>query len=276
MYSVAMAGKRMSDRETEKRMLESAVSLVNERGVSTALESIAFDEVIREAGVSRTSAYRRWPQRDLFYGEVLVELARGTALPGPQGNLQTTLAQLVLDRASNLGTARELHALLVELLRVSISADLDLVISSPQWRTYRILLASYQGIVDPQVRQAVTEALAGANQRVTDLRARVYAQFTALLGYRLRAPLSGPEGFEFMSQAAGATMTGVLARHSLGDTTVESPRPMRAFGVDEVAEWAPGAYMVAATVLTYIEPDPGVQWDRQRIDDVVAAMRSFE
>lgn len=269
MYSVGMP--RMSDRETEKRMLDTAVSLINERGIA----SIAFDEVIRQAGVSRTSAYRRWSGRDRFYADVLIKLAHGAGLPGPEAHLSSTLSQLVMDHAESLENAAEVHSLLVELLRVSITADLDLVSSSPQWRTYQLLLGSYQGIEDPEVRRAVTEALAETDRRVAQLRARVYAQFTALLGYRLRAPLSGPEGFEFMSRASGAAMTGVLARISLGDTEIGTPRPVRAFNAKNVADWAPGAYMVAATVLAYIEPDPGVIWDRQRIDDVVAALRSL-
>ena len=154
-------------------------------------------------------------------------------------------------------------------------ADFDVVIKSPEWRTYRILLASYQGIMDKDVRQAVTGALAGADQRALDMRARIYAQFTALLGYRLVPPLSGPDGFEFMSRAAGASMTGVLARHSLGDHTIEEPRQMRAFGTSTTASWTPGIYMVTATVLSYIEPDPGIRWDSQRIDDLVTAIKRF-
>lgn len=270
MYSVGMA--RMSDRETEKRMLDTAVSLINERGIA----SIAFDEVIREAGVSRTSAYRRWAGKDRFYADVLIKLAHGAGLPGPEAHLGPVLSRLVLDRSDSLDSPDEVRSLLVEILRVSITADLDLVSSSPQWRTYQLLLGSYQGIEDPEVRRAVTEALADTDRRVAELRARVYAQFTALLGYRLRAPLSGPEGFEFMSRASGATMTGVLARNSLGDTEIRTPRPMRVFGANVAADWAPGAYMVAATVLTYIEPDPGVVWDRRRIDDMVAALRDLQ
>ena len=42
-----MARPRMSDSETGERMLVAALALVHEQGISTGLESIAFDEVIR-------------------------------------------------------------------------------------------------------------------------------------------------------------------------------------------------------------------------------------
>lgn len=249
--------------------------LVNERGISTGLESIPFDEIIREAGVSRTSAYRRWPQRDRFYGDVLVELARGASLPSPEGTLADPVARTVLKHAHRLDSPQEHRDLVVELLRMSIGADFEVVIKSPEWHTYRILLASYQGIVDEGIRRDVTETLAAADQRAVDVRARIYAQFTALLGYRLTPPLSGPDGFEFMSRATGASMMGVLARHSLGDRSIELPRKMRAFGTTTTATWTPGVYMVTASVLSYIEADPGVRWDRQRIDDLMTAIRGL-
>ena len=266
---------RLTDRETEQRMLTAALSLVDQRGISTGLESISFDEVIRVAGVSRTSAYRRWPQRERFYGEVLTELARGATLPGPGKELLGAVAGILTDYADRLDSPREHRDLVVELLRISIDADFDIVSTSPEWRTYRILLASYQGIADPVVRDTVTWALAEADARAVDMRARVYAQLVALLGYRLAAPLSGPDGFEFMSRAAGASMMGVLARISLGDQSMQVPRPMRAFDSSTTAPWPPGVYMVASTVLSYIEPDPGIVWDRARIEDILGAVASF-
>lgn len=265
----------MSDRETEQRMLDTAMALVHARGISTGLESISFDEVIRGAEVSRTSAYRRWPKRDLFYNEVLLALASGATLPTPGMNVLKSAAQLVLDYADRLNNPQAHRDLLVELLRISIHADYKIVSTSPEWHTYRLLLASYEGIADREVRAAVTEALMAAEQRALEARARVYAEFSALLGYRLRAPLSGPDGFDFMSRAAGASMTGALARASLGDQSVETPRSMRAFETTITTEWIPVVYMVTATVLSYIEPDPGIKWTQERIDDLVTALTEF-
>ena len=265
----------MSDRETERRMLDAAIALVHGQGISTGLESIPFDEVVRNAGVSRTSAYRRWPKRDRFYGDVLLELAGGTTLPAPATDIVGPAADVVLDHAPRLRSPEGHRDLVVELLRVSIGADYQVVSTSPQWRTFTVLLASHQGITDPQVRKEVTTALATAERRVTDARARAYAQFTGLLGYRLVAPLAGPDGFELMSRAAGATMSGLLTRLTLRAGAADSPRPMRAFGSTQPALWDPAVYMVASTVLAYIEPDPGVQWTQARIDDLVTALATY-
>ena len=257
-------------------MLDAAISLVHERGISTGLESISFDEVIRQAEVSRTSAYRRWPTRDRFYGEVLVELASGASLPVPAMDISRQITRAISDHAESLDSPQTRHELVVELLRYSIDADYELISTSPEWRTYRLLLASYEGIADADVRTAVAAGLSAAEQLALETRARIYAEFTALLGYRLKAPLSGPDGFEFMSRAAGAMMRGIVALLALGDDTLDTPRPMRAFDTSTPTEWTPAVYMVVSTVLSYIEPDPGVLWNRELIEDLIAAVSRYD
>lgn len=268
-----MTQKRLSDQETSQRVLAAAVKLVHRRGLSTGLEGISFDEVIRQAGVSRTSAYRRWPSRDQFYGAVLLELASATALPTAGSAVTGPAAQVVLDHAEKLHTPEGHRDLVVELLRVSVSNDYQTVSTSPEWRTFTTLLASYQGITNPDIRQSVAEALIEAEARSTAIRARAYAQFTALVGYRLTSPLAGPDGFDLMSAAAGTMMTGLLTKQNL--STAQPPQQMRAFGSTQLGGWTHPVYMITGTVLSYVEPDPGIQWTPQRIEDLIAAITNY-
>lgn len=41
------------------------------------------------------------------------------------------------------------------------------------------------------------------------------------------------------------------------------------------AQWTPATYMMAANTLGYIEPDPGVEWTRRRINDLITAVSGF-
>ncbi|MFR9778719.1 hypothetical protein ACL02O_22060 [Micromonospora sp. MS34] len=265
----------MNDRETEQRILDAAVALVHERGISTGLEGIAFEEVVRRAEVSRTSAYRRWPQRDRFHGDVLLKLASGTTLPASDASIIGPTAAVVVDRAQRLGSPQERRNLVVELLRVSIGRDFEVLSTAPEWRTFTSLLASHQGIGDAGLRAAVAAELVATQRRSDQTRARAYAQFTALLGYRLVPPLAGPDGYELMSLAAGATMTGLLTRLSLDDPSLQAPRRMRAFGSTEPAEWTAAVYMIASTVIGYVEPDPSITWSPERVDDLLTGITGF-
>ena len=63
-------------------MLRAAVAMVHHAGLTVSLDHISFEHVIRDADVSRSAAYRRWPYKDLFYGDLIEELAKEGAPPG--------------------------------------------------------------------------------------------------------------------------------------------------------------------------------------------------
>ena len=73
---LARRGRRLSDQETEQRMLQAAVAMVHRTGLTVSLEHISFEDVIRDADVSRSAVYRRWPYKDLFFSDLVKELAK--------------------------------------------------------------------------------------------------------------------------------------------------------------------------------------------------------
>ncbi len=61
-------------------MLAAAVTMATAHGLTVSLDHIRLDEVIEAADVARTSAYRRWPYKDLVIADLLVELASASGL----------------------------------------------------------------------------------------------------------------------------------------------------------------------------------------------------
>ena len=74
-------GRRLPDRETERRMLQAAMAMVHRTGLTVSLDHISFEDVIRDADVSRSSVYRRWPYKDLFFSDLVRELAKTPPRP---------------------------------------------------------------------------------------------------------------------------------------------------------------------------------------------------
>jgi AcrR family transcriptional regulator len=72
---LARWGRRLSDHDTEQRMLKAAVAMVNRTGLTVSLDHISFEDVIRDADVSCSAVYRRWPYKDLFFSDLVKELA---------------------------------------------------------------------------------------------------------------------------------------------------------------------------------------------------------
>ena len=61
-------------------MLEAALPGVKRTGFTVSLDSISMEAVIREAGVSRSAVYRRWPYKDLSVSD-LVKVLGEAAVP---------------------------------------------------------------------------------------------------------------------------------------------------------------------------------------------------
>ena len=131
------------------------------------------------------------------------------------------------------------------------------------------LSAASPSLTDPELRTSVTAALHVSDQRRIEARAQLYGQFAAFAGYRLRAPLAGPSGFRQMSEAAGAAFTGFLIRAQYDTTVTAETMRLRAFGMSEPRQWSPQTFASTNGIFSYIEPDPGVIWDQERISDLL-------
>ncbi|NNG19946.1 TetR family transcriptional regulator [Naumannella sp. ID2617S] len=114
-----------------------------------------MERVIEQAGVSRATAYRRWPSREQFLADVLLETVRRTSLiPETEQDLVRLLA-LVDEHRPRLGSAQGRRDLIVDGLRMAMDADVRRLLGSPRSRTFLALSATYQGLPAGHVRDAV-------------------------------------------------------------------------------------------------------------------------
>lgn len=266
---------RLNQSQTQQRLLDAAVVLVRERGIGAGLEHIPFEDVVKASGVARTSAHRRWPKRERFYAEVLLELARGTSLPHPTTLLLRKALETIEAKAWQLDDPQGHRDLIVELLRQGIDDDFAFIRASREWRSYFELVSACTRISDSSLREQVAGELADTQRRLAERRARACAQLSSVLGYRLVRPLSGPDGFDLMSQSVSAVMFGALERGLLLTPGDEPVRRLRGFGSREMAHWRPATYATVAMVLSFIEPEPGFEWSRTRTEDLAHMIRSL-
>ena len=261
--------RRLSDAETERRMLRAAVAMVNRTGLTVSLDHIGLEDVIREADVSRSAVYRRWPYKDLFISDLVRQLA-ANATPTIVADEVAMIRQIAAGHLDWLGTPELRHALVMELLRQLPLLDFQTLYSSAGWRTYLALHATFMSLADGELRDEVGAALAQSEREHRARVAQAWEQLTGLLGYRLR-PEAGVT-FDIVATLLDAAIRGLVIM-ALPTPGIAAHR-VRAWPAGAVAsaEWSLPALGMAGLASAFLEPDPAVEWDSDRIARVGRAL----
>ncbi|MEU5869092.1 TetR/AcrR family transcriptional regulator [Nonomuraea sp. NPDC047529] len=264
--------KRLSDEETARRMLDAATATVEEAGLTVSLEHISFEEIIRDAGVARSAVYRRWPYKDLFFSDLLRELAKGAspaiteANPGAsQAAARTALAHLGWARTPGLR-----RALAAEVLREGALGEFGIFHRSSAWRTYLALQATFRSLPDGDLRAEVQQALTESERSMVAGVATAYSWGARLIGLR---PCAGVT-FETVARLAVATLRGLILMAPGNPEIVTRRFQANPFGAPEPAEWSEPALAITSVVLGLLEADPEVEWTDEHERSVAAALRS--
>jgi AcrR family transcriptional regulator len=262
-------GRRLSDRETEQRMLDAAMAMVSRTGLTVSLEHISFEDLIRDADVSRSAVYRRWPHKDLFFSDLVKELAR-KATPTIVSEELELIKQVAAEHLDWLETPELRHRLVVELLRQLSVLDFQTLYGSPEWRTYLALHATFLSIADEELRDQVQEVLAQSERDHIARVASAWERLTGLIGYRLRPELGAT--FETAATLVDGAMRGLVIT-ALSMPEVATYRAQaRPLGATSTDEWSLPGLALASMALAFLEPDPAVEWDAERIASVRRAL----
>jgi AcrR family transcriptional regulator len=257
--------RRLSDQETRDRMLRAAIDMINQTGLTVSLDHIRFEDVIRNADVARSTAYRHWPYKDLFFSDLVKELA-SSASPAIINDEISLIRQILSEHLDWLETPQLRHSLILELIRQLALLDFHNTLASPEWRTYLALHAAFSGLADGELRDQVQTALAHAEAGHTALVAKAWKQIAGLLGYRLRPELD--TDFETLATLLGATMRGlVITAQSTPEiaTHMTLASPFGAAGKDS---WSLAATGMASIAMAFLEPDPDAEWNDQRLAEI--------
>ena len=266
---LARRGRRLPEDETEQRMLQAALAMVHRTGLTVSLEHISFEEVIRAADVSRSSAYRRWPHKDLFFSDLVLELA-GNPTPGIFAEEMDLVRRIVAGRLDELADPQARRALVIELFRQLPVLDFQTLYASPGWRTYLALHATLLSLTDSGLRGQVQVALAQAEQDHLARVARAWNLMVALLGFRLR-PEAGVT-FETLAALVNATMLGLVMTALTVPEIAAHRTTAQPFDAPEAGEWSLPALGLGAIATAFLEPDPEFTWDAARAAAVRGAL----
>jgi AcrR family transcriptional regulator len=259
---LARRGRRLPEHETEQRMLQAAAAMVNRAGLTVSLDHISFEDVIRDAGVSRSAVYRRWPYKDLFFSDLVKELAR-SAVPEILNDEIDLIRRIVAEHPDWFETAELRHGLVLELVRQLALLDFQALYGSAQWRTYLALNATFLSLADGELRDQVQAILARSEHAHMARVAKAWEYLAGLFGYRLR-PGTGAT-FGTLATLLGATMRGLVMMALSAPEVAAGRTGASPFGAVTTGEWSLPALGIAGLASAFLEPDPAAVWDGARI-----------
>lgn len=253
-------------------MLEAAAAMVNVTGLTVSLDHLSFEDVIRDARVSRSTVYRRWPFKDLFFSDLLKELARAST-PAVISSEETALVEIrrvVLAHQDWLRVPDRRHDLILELIREGAVHEFATMHGSTEWRTYLALHATFLSVADEALRADLQAALTRSEHAFIGRIAAGWQRLVGLFGYRLRPELGA--SFETFASIASADLRGHVIL-SLADPGIGT-RQIRArpFGAAQPADWSAPALALASMAEAFFEPDPAITWDDERVAAVLQAL----
>jgi AcrR family transcriptional regulator len=264
--------RRLSDQETRDRMMRAAIDMINETGLTVSLDHIRFEDVIRNADVARSTAYRHWPYKDLFFSDLVKELA-GRGSPAIINDEISLVKRILNEHQDWLRTPQLRHSLILELIRQLALQDFGNTLASPEWRTYLALHAAFSGLSDGELRDQIQAALAHAEAGHVARVAQAWSQIAGLFGYRLRPELA--TSFETLATLLNATMRGLIV------TALSTPEvatrmtvasPVGAAGKEP---WSLPATGMASIAMAFLEPEPAAEWNDQRLAEIHRALDAW-
>jgi len=257
--------RRLSDQETRDRMLRAARETINRTGLTVSLDHISFEDVIRDADVSRSTAYRHWPYKDLFFSDLVKELASSASPAIIRDEIQL-MKRVLAEHVDWLRTPQLRHGLILELIRQLAALDFQAILTSPDWRTYLALHSTVSSLAEGQLRDQVQAALGEAEAHRIAQVTRAWQQLSGLLGYRLRPELG--TGFDTLATLLSATMRGLVITALSSPETANQITVATPFGAIAEHEWSLAAIGIASLAMAFLEPDPTIGWDDQRMTQI--------
>jgi AcrR family transcriptional regulator len=253
-------------------MLAAAVAMVNRTGLTVSLDHISFEDIIRDADVARSAVYRRWPYKDLFFSDLVKELAKN-ATPTIADDEVKLIRTIVAEHSDWFETPELRQNLVVELFRQLALLDFQTMYGSAGWRTYIALRATVMSLAEGDLRDQVQRALAENEQDHNARVAKAWEQLVALFGYRLRPELGVT--LETMATLLTATLHGLIVM-ALSTPEIAAHRFQGSpFGAGGTDEWSLAGIGMGSIAAAFLEPDPAIQWDDERRERVRHALSSL-
>ena len=254
---VSKSRRRLSAEETRERLIDAGLDALAKTGLSIGLDAVTLDNAVRDAGVSRSSAYAVWssPDEELSPQSAFQRAVLKQAVVERKETIartHSTALEVIERMGGNVSPAQ----LFRELARVTGGVNARAVADSRSWQLVvglrSVLNSAPAGARDQELSDWISES----ERLYRDETIReVYEPVAELLGLRPRAEF-GDAAWHLGEIAAAALAEGLAPRYFMDTVSyLEGIDRVSPDGEDE--KWSLFSVVFESIVLTFFEPiDP--------------------
>lgn len=238
---------RMTQAEARAKLLRAALAQLGRDGVHLSVHHLGYEELIKEAGVPRSTAYRIWGSKEEFFDAVLTAIPGAQAAERDSSSTLSTAARSIEAMQARLATPSGRREILVEMIRTAATYHFENVTSTQEWRNWISVCAGMSSLPDGVRDQMTAEIRSQESDRIAMV-ATFYRRVATVLGLRMR-PEFGSD-FRVLSLATGVFMEG------LGIARLVAPEESgQKFTIDG-RDWTIASIGFGALFDRFVEPDP--------------------
>jgi AcrR family transcriptional regulator len=230
-------------------MLDAAVERVQAEGLLLDYANIGMEDLIRAAGVPRSTVFRIWPDRVAFVADLVRALFEADAGfdAGFDGETLQLIQGVITDAAGADAGGRE--AALRRVVRLTVAHNIVAVEDSVAYRAYRTMSAALASGDSVPGGDEIRALLIEIEDRYLDRMAAMYRALNDALGLRMRPGVDARD----LAVAIMATIDGMSDHRRIDPSKVDTSR-LVALGHDEREEWHVAALAVYGVYATFTEP----------------------
>jgi len=216
-------------------MLAVAVDRVREQGLRLDYANIELEDLIRAAGVPRSTVFRIWPDRVAFVADLVRALFEADAgfETGFDGETLLALERAVAaQREADTISPQAREAALRDAVRIAVTHNIVAVESSVAWRAYKTMSAALASGDAVPGGEGIRAMLSDIEDRYLDRMAQMYQGLNSAFGLRMRDGVTARD----LALAIVAMVDGISDHRRINPEMVDAPRVV-AFGPEGTREW---------------------------------------
>lgn len=251
--------KRLSAEETRERLIDAGLDALAVHGLSIGLDSVTLDNAVRDAGVSRSSAYAVWSVDDQLSPQSVFQRAVLRQAVVERKETIARTQQTALEVIEALGASATPAALFRELARRTGGENARAVANSRSWQVVVALRSVLHSEPDPSRDEELAHWLSESERLYREDTIRnVYEPVAEVLGIRPK-PEYGDKAWHYGEIAAAALAEGLASRYFMD--SVEYLDDIERVGPNGVTEqWSLFSIVFESIVMTFFEPIDPESW----------------